>query len=59
MPSPARIPSRSLACAIAVTTAATLTAVVLPARPAAAAAPYRGANTAAVQDDSTATATAT
>ncbi|MFE2641849.1 hypothetical protein ACFXDO_04610 [Streptomyces nigra] len=51
MPSPARVPSRSLACAIAVTTAATLTAVVFPAGPAAAAAPYKGANTAAVQDD--------
>ncbi|KUN79061.1 hypothetical protein AQJ66_29630 [Streptomyces bungoensis] len=40
-----------MACAIAVSSAATLTVVLLPAGPAAAAAPYRGANTAAVQDD--------
>ncbi|MET8137707.1 MULTISPECIES: FG-GAP-like repeat-containing protein [unclassified Streptomyces] len=48
---PGRFASRFLASAIAVSTAATLTAVVLPATAAAAAAPYRGANTAAVQDD--------
>ncbi|MEU8789279.1 hypothetical protein [Streptomyces sp. NPDC048643] len=42
--------SRILASAIAVTTSATLTVVVLPGT-ATAAAPYRGANTAAVQDD--------
>jgi hypothetical protein len=40
----------ALAAAAAVCAAATL-AVVLPATPAAAASPYRGANTAAVQDD--------
>ncbi|MFJ1969622.1 FG-GAP-like repeat-containing protein [Streptomyces sp. NPDC087903] len=43
--------SRFLASAIAVTASVTLTAVVLPAGHAAAAAPYRGANTAAVQND--------
>lgn len=43
--------SRSLACAIAVSSAAALTVCLLPAGPAAAAAPYQGANTAAVQDD--------
>ncbi|MXM69008.1 hypothetical protein GR925_37865 [Streptomyces sp. HUCO-GS316] len=43
--------SRFLASAIAVSTAATLTTVVLPAGHAAAEAPYKGANTAAVQND--------
>ncbi|MGJ5797474.1 FG-GAP-like repeat-containing protein [Streptomyces griseorubiginosus] len=43
--------SRFLSAAIAVSATTTLTAVVLPAGAAAAAAPYRGANTAAVQDD--------
>ncbi|MFI0968175.1 FG-GAP-like repeat-containing protein [Streptomyces sp. NPDC021080] len=47
---PGTFTSRFLASAIAVSTAATLTAVALPAT-AAADAPYRGANTAAVQDD--------
>ncbi|MEU6309297.1 FG-GAP-like repeat-containing protein, partial [Streptomyces chartreusis] len=48
---PRRFSSRFLATAIAVSATTTLTAVVLPAGPAAAATPYRGANTAAVQDD--------
>ncbi|MGW1069571.1 FG-GAP-like repeat-containing protein [Streptomyces aureus] len=47
---PGTFTSRILASAIAVSTAATLTAVALPAT-AVADAPYRGANTAAVQDD--------
>ncbi|WP_245173384.1 FG-GAP-like repeat-containing protein [Streptomyces aureus] len=47
---PGAFTSRILASAIAVSTAATLTAVALPAT-AVADAPYRGANTAAVQDD--------
>ncbi|PTM89857.1 FG-GAP-like repeat-containing protein [Streptomyces sp. VMFN-G11Ma] len=48
---PRTFSSRFLAAAIAVSATATLTAVALPASPAVAAAPYRGANTAAVQDD--------
>ncbi|GAA3496209.1 FG-GAP repeat protein [Streptomyces prasinosporus] len=55
---PSRTPARTrgtgrarlLTIAVAVSAAA-LAAAVLPARPAAAAAPYRGANTPAVQDD--------
>ncbi|MFE0385061.1 FG-GAP-like repeat-containing protein [Streptomyces bungoensis] len=43
--------SNLLACSIAVSSAATLSVFLLPAGPAAAAAPYLGANTAAVQDD--------
>ncbi|MER7485294.1 hypothetical protein ABTY20_05060 [Streptomyces sp. NPDC126497] len=50
-PAPGTIGSRRLAAAVAVGAAAALTAVVLPAHPAVAASPYRGANTAAVQDD--------
>ncbi|MFI8233956.1 hypothetical protein ACIGDI_34645 [Streptomyces sp. NPDC085900] len=46
-----RFSPRFLTAAIAVSATTTLTAVVLPAGPASAAAPYRGANTAAVQDD--------
>lgn len=43
--------SRPLATAIAVSAAAALTAVTLTAQPAVAAAPYRGANNATVQND--------
>ncbi|MEU5324450.1 hypothetical protein AB0G67_48240 [Streptomyces sp. NPDC021056] len=46
-----RFSSRLLSAAITVSATTTLTSVVLPAGPAAAAAPYRGANTPAVQDD--------
>ncbi|MFD7405632.1 hypothetical protein ACFV7R_23810 [Streptomyces sp. NPDC059866] len=49
-PRPTRT-SRLLATAVAVSAAAALTAVALPAQPAAAATPYRGANNATVQDD--------